>query len=145
MNDGTARNTMHFRYQHLLLYGKNTSMVRLNWQHNNDKGHLSGDGELNPHGYLLHSLSVTSPPPRMNQWDAQLTFPERLRLAWHDTQTSNWPTSGHWSICGSLGMCRIQSAFSNYTSLFRLKARNDPTSRLLFWSKSNQRHASSVC
>lgn len=85
------------------------------------------------------------PPPWMNQWDTQLTFPQRLRLAWHDIQTSNWPTSGHWSICGSLGMCRIQSAFTNYARLFRLKARNNPTSRLLFWSKSNQRCASSVC
>lgn len=31
------------------------------WQHNNDTRHLSGDGELNPPGDLLLSLSVTSP------------------------------------------------------------------------------------
>lgn len=63
MNDGTVKNTQHastiniqicsFTIKHK--YGE------AEWQHNNDKGHLSGDGELNPPKYLLHSLSVTSP------------------------------------------------------------------------------------
>lgn len=61
--------------------------------------HLSAVGELNPAGDLWLKLSATSPTPCMNQWDSQLTPRKGPRMAWHDTQTSVWPTSGRWSIC----------------------------------------------
>lgn len=84
------------------------------WQYNNDH-QTSGRGwELNPAGDLSLRLSVTSPTPCMNQWDAQLTFQRGPRMAWHDIQTSNWPTSGCWSICGLCGgaLYSVKYAFS---------------------------------
>lgn len=58
----------------------------------------------------------------MNQWDAQLTFQRGPRMAWHDIQTSNWPTSGCWSICGLCsGLCGVKSPMARAMSPFRIK------------------------